>query len=66
MSTATLARFSDTSRSARATELIAVIGRLALNTVKAKMIIRITRRRTMAMETPMQVLRRLRERAVAD
>lgn len=60
--TADLAMLSDKSRSARATELMVVIGRLALKTVKAKMTIRTMRRRTVAMETPMQVLRRRRER----
>lgn len=65
MSTETLARFSDTSRSARATELTVVIGRLALKTVKARMMIKMMRRRRMAMEIPMQVLRRFRERAAA-
>ncbi|KAA0050260.1 hypothetical protein E5676_scaffold180G00280 [Cucumis melo var. makuwa] len=40
MSTETLARFSDTSRSTRAMELMVVIGRLALKTVKVTMILK--------------------------
>lgn len=40
MSTETLARFTDTSRSARETELEVVIRRLALKTVKETMILK--------------------------